>query len=191
LRNVRRIGYDLARGPGTSVDPLIQQTPETRTCLYEDTPAAGRIAPAVTGKTINHRSDYLHLRRKWMFTKLEVERTTSTNYLLNTTEVDYNEFMERMEEIVADQQREIEHFSQLREKAQEGGHTLAAAHYAKSHMEIYEKTMNNIDTLELAGQMKDSVIFLMTGAVPSFIYVGKKRKQEHENAKENLKMIYR
>jgi len=126
-----------------------------------------------------------------MFTKLEVERTTSTNCLLNTTEVDFDEFMERMDEIVADQQREIEHFSMLREKAQAGGQTLAAAHYAKSHMEIYEKTMTNIDTLELAGQMKDSVIFLMTGAVPSFIYVGKKRKREYEKAKEDLKMIYR
>lgn len=126
-----------------------------------------------------------------MFTKLEVERNTSTNYLLNTTEVDYQEFVERMEEIVADQQREIEHFSRLREKAQEGGLTLAAAHYAKSHMEIYDKTMSNIDTLELAGQMKESVIFLMTGATPSFIYVGKRKKKEHEMAKQDLKLIYR
>lgn len=125
-----------------------------------------------------------------MFTKLEAEKNTSTNYLLNTIEVDYNEFIERMEEIVHDQQDEIEHFSKMREKAQEGGHTLAAAHYAKSHMEIYEKTMNNIDTLELAGKMKDSIIFLMTGAVPSFIYVGRRKKREHEKAKADLKMIY-
>jgi hypothetical protein len=125
-----------------------------------------------------------------MFTKLEAEKNTSTNYLLNTIEVEYEEFMERIDEIVADQQREIEHFSRMREKAEEGGHTLAAAHYAKSHMEIYEKTMNNIDTLELAGQMKDSVIFLMTGAVPSFIYVGKKKKTEHKKAKDDLKLMY-
>jgi len=38
--------------------------------------------------------------------------------------------------------------------------------------------------------MKNSVIFLMTGAVPSFVYVGRKKKQEHETAKEDLKLIY-
>jgi hypothetical protein len=125
-----------------------------------------------------------------MFTKLEAEKNNSTNYLLNTTEVEYDEFMERMEEIVHDQQKEIEHFGTMREKAEEGGLKLAALHYSKSYMEIYEKTMNNIDTLELAGQMKESVIFLMTGAVPSFIYVGKKKKEEHEKAKEDVKMMY-
>jgi len=125
-----------------------------------------------------------------MFTKLEAEKNDSTNYLLNTIEVEYEEFMARLEEIVQDQQQEIEHFSRMREKAEQGGQKLAAAHYAKSHMEIYEKIMNNIDTLELAEKMKPSVIFLMTGAVPSFIYVGRKKKLEHEKSKNDLKMIY-
>ncbi len=125
-----------------------------------------------------------------MFTKLEAEKNDSNNYLLNTTEVEYEEFIERMEEIVKDQQREIEHFGAMREKAEEGGQKLAALHYSKSYMEIYEKTMNNIDTLELAGQMKESVIFLMTGALPSFIYVGRRKKKEHEKVKEDLKMMY-
>ncbi len=50
--------------------------------------------------------------------------------------------------------------------------------------------MNNIDILDLSDTMKDSVIFLMTGSVPSFVYVGRKKKQEHTWAKEDLKMIY-
>jgi hypothetical protein len=125
-----------------------------------------------------------------MFTKLEAEKNDSSNYLLNTIEVEYEEFMERMEEIVHDQQEEIEHFGKMREKAEEGGQKLAALHYSKSYLEIYEKTMSNIDTLELAGQMKESVIFLMTGAVPSFIYVGRKQKVEHKKAREDLKMLY-
>jgi hypothetical protein len=125
-----------------------------------------------------------------MFTRLEAEKTTSSDYLLNSIEVEYAEFMERMEEIVSDQQREVEHFGAMQKKAEEGGQKLAALHYAKNYMEIYEKTMTNIDTLELAGQMKDSVIFLMTGAVPSFIYVGKKKKLEHTKAREDAKMIY-
>jgi len=125
-----------------------------------------------------------------MFTKLEAEKNDSSNYLLNTIEVEYEEFMERMEEIVHDQQQEIEHFGAMREKAEQGGQKLAALHYSKSYMEIYEKTMNNIDTLELAGKMKESVIFLMTGAIPSFIYVGRKKKVEHLRVKDDLKMIY-
>ncbi|HOX34922.1 MAG TPA: hypothetical protein P5217_06940 [Methanoregulaceae archaeon] len=125
-----------------------------------------------------------------MFTTLTAEKTDSTNCLLNTTEVDYEEFMERLEEIVADQQQEIRHFNAMQKKAEEGGQAMAATHYARSSMEIYEKTMKNIDTLELAGQMKESVIFLMTGAVPSFIYVGRKKKREHEKAKEDFRMLY-
>lgn len=125
-----------------------------------------------------------------MFTMLTAEKTDSTNCLLNTTEVDYEEFMERLEEIVADQQQEIRHFNTMQKKAEEGGQAMAATHYARSSMEIYEKTMKNIDTLELAGQMKESVIFLMTGAVPSFIYVGRKKKREHEKAKEDFRMLY-
>jgi hypothetical protein len=57
-------------------------------------------------------------------------------------------------------------------------------------MEIYERIMSNIDTLELAEGMKDSVIFMMTGAAPSFVYVGKKRKDEHERSKKDLRLIY-
>lgn len=125
-----------------------------------------------------------------MFTKLSAEKTNSTNYLLNTTEVDYKEFMDRLEEIVADQQQEIRHFDRMQKKAEEGGQAMAATHYAKSSVEIYEKTMKNIDTLELAGQMKESVIFLMTGATPSFIYVGRKKKLEHERAKEDQRLLY-
>lgn len=125
-----------------------------------------------------------------MFTRVDTEKTTSTNYLLNTTEISYDEFVERIDEIVKDQQKEIEHFSMMRQKAQDEGHTLAAAHYAKKHMEIYDKCMDNIDILELAGDMKNSVIFLMTGAVPSFVYVGRKKKIENEKAKEDLKMMY-
>jgi len=125
-----------------------------------------------------------------MFTILTAEKTDSTNCLLNTTEVDYAEFMERLEEIVADQQQEIQHFNRMQKRAEDGGQTLAAAHYAKSSMEIYEKTMKNIDTLELAETMKDSVIFLMTGAIPSFVYVGKKKKIEHEKAKDDFRMLY-
>jgi hypothetical protein len=125
-----------------------------------------------------------------MFTKLEAEKNTSTNYLLNTLEINYEEFIERMEEIVKDQQKEVEHFNRMRERAEQEGQKLATTHYAKKHMEIYDRLMNNIDILDLAEEMKDSVIFLMTGAVPSFIYVGVKKKQEHEMAKEDLKMIY-
>jgi hypothetical protein len=125
-----------------------------------------------------------------MFTKLEAEKNTSSNYLLNTTEIDFEEFIERMEEIVKDQQKEVEHFSRMRERAEQEGQNLAATHYAKKHMEIYDRFMSNIDVLELADEMKESVIFFMTGAVPSFIYVGRKKKQEHEKAKEDLKLIY-
>jgi flagellar biosynthesis chaperone FliJ len=125
-----------------------------------------------------------------MFTKIEVEKTSSTNYLLNTIEVNYDEFVERLEEIVEDQKKEIEHFSRMRDKAEEGGQKLAATHYAKRHMEIHERAMDNLDTLDLSEKMKDGVIFLMTGAVPSFIYVGRKKKMEHEKAKEDLRMIY-
>jgi hypothetical protein len=125
-----------------------------------------------------------------MFTKLEVDKTTSTNYLLNTTEVSYDEFVERLEEIVEDQKKEVEHFSRMREKAEEGGQKLAATHYAKRHMEIHERVMDNLDTLELAETMKESVVFLMTGAVPSFVYVGRKKKVEHDKAKEDLRLIY-
>jgi hypothetical protein len=50
--------------------------------------------------------------------------------------------------------------------------------------------MNTIDILELAAEMKDSAIFLMTGAVPSFVYVSRKKKREHEKEKEDLKLIY-
>lgn len=89
-----------------------------------------------------------------------------------------------------DQQEEIEYFGRMREKAEEGGQKLAALHCSKSSMEIYEKTLNNIDTLELAERMKERVIFLMTGAVPSFIYVGKKKREQHEKAKEDQKMMY-
>jgi hypothetical protein len=125
-----------------------------------------------------------------MFTKPEAEKNTSTNYLLNTTEISYEEFIERIEEIVKDQQKEVEHFNSLRERAEQEGQKLAATHYAKKHMEIYDRCMDNIDILELAEGMKDSVIFLMTGAVPSFVYVGRKKKVEHEKAKEDLKLIY-
>ena len=125
-----------------------------------------------------------------MFTKLEAEKNTSSNYLLNTIEINYEEFIERMEEIVKDQQKEVEHFNRMLKRAEQEGQKLAATHYAKKHMEIYDRLMNNIDILELAEEMKDSVIFLMTGAVPSFIYVGRKKKQEHEKAKEDLKLIY-
>jgi hypothetical protein len=125
-----------------------------------------------------------------MFTKLEPEKNTSTNYLLNTIEVSYDEFVERIEEIVNDQQKEVEHFNSMRERAEQGGQKLAATHYARRYMEIYDRCMDNIDILELAEEMKNSVIFLMTGAVPSFIYVGRKKKLEHERAKEDLKLIY-
>jgi hypothetical protein len=119
-----------------------------------------------------------------MFTKLEAEKYTSTNYLLNTTEISYDEFVERIQEIVNDQQKEVEHFSSMQERAEREGLKLAATHYAKKYMEIY------LDILELGDEMKNSVIFLMTGAVPSFVYVGRKKKQEHEAAKEDLKLIY-
>jgi hypothetical protein len=125
-----------------------------------------------------------------MFTKLEAEKNTSSNYLMNTREVSYDEFVERLEELVKDQQMEVEHFSRMREKAEQDGMTLAATHYAKRYTEIYERTMSNIDTLELAVGMRDSVIFMITGAIPSFVYVGKKKKEEHELAKKDLKMIY-
>jgi hypothetical protein len=125
-----------------------------------------------------------------MFTKLEAEKNMSTNYLLNTTEINYEEFIERIEEIVHDQQKEIEHFHWMREKAEQEGQQLAATHYARRYMEIYDRCMNNIDILELSEGMKDSVIFLMTGSVPSFVYVGRKKKREHEIAKEELKLIY-
>jgi hypothetical protein len=125
-----------------------------------------------------------------MFTKLEAEKYTSTNYLLNTTEINYEEFIERIEEIVKDQQKEVEHFNRMRERAEQEDQKLAATHYAKKYMEIYDRCMNNIDILELADEMKDGVIFLMTGAVPSFVYVGRKKKQEHEMAKKDLKLIY-
>jgi hypothetical protein len=125
-----------------------------------------------------------------MFTKLEAEKYTSTNYLLNTTEINYEEFIERIEEIVNDQQKEVDHFNSMRERAEKEDHKLAAAHYARKYMEIYDRYMNNIDILELADTMKDSVIFLMTGSVPSFVYVGRKKKLEHERAKEDLKLIY-
>lgn len=125
-----------------------------------------------------------------MSTKLEAEKNDSSNCPLTMIKGEYEEFMERMEEIVHDQQQEIEHFGAMREKAGQCGQILAALHYSKNYMEIYEKTMNNIDTLELAGKMKESVIFLMTGAVPSFIYVGRKKKVELLRAKDDLKMIY-
>jgi 3'-phosphoadenosine 5'-phosphosulfate sulfotransferase (PAPS reductase)/FAD synthetase len=125
-----------------------------------------------------------------MFTKLEAEKNTNTNYLLNTIEVDFEEFIERIEEIVKDQQIEVEHFNRMRERAEQEGQKLAATHYAKKYMEIYDRCMNNIDILDLSDTMKDSVIFLMTGSVPSFVYVGRKKKQEHKRAKEDLKLIY-
>jgi hypothetical protein len=125
-----------------------------------------------------------------MFTKVEPEKYTSTNYLLNTTEISYEEFVERIQEIVNDQQKEVEHFHSMRERAEQGNLNLAAAHYAKKYMEIYGRYMDNLDILDLGEEMKNSVIFLMTGAVPSFVYVGRKKKQEHEAAKEDLKLIY-
>jgi hypothetical protein len=125
-----------------------------------------------------------------MFTKLETEKSTSTNYLLNTTEISYEEFIERIEEIVKDQQNEVEYFTKMRERAEQEDQKLAATHYAKKHMEIYNRCLDNIDILELAEEIKNSVIFLMTGAVPSFVYVGRKKKEEHEKAKEDLKLIY-
>jgi hypothetical protein len=125
-----------------------------------------------------------------MFTKIEPEKYTSTNYLLNTTEISYDEFVERIQEIVNDQQKEVEHFSSMQERAEREGLKLAATHYAKKYMEIYDRYMDNLDILELGDEMKNSVIFLMTGADPSFVYVGRKKKQEHDAAKEDLKLIY-
>lgn len=125
-----------------------------------------------------------------MFTKLEAERNNSSNYLLNTAEVEYDEFVERMQEIITDQQREIAHFASMRERAEREGRNLAATHYAQRHLEIHEKAMNNIDILDLAAEMRESVIFLMTGAVPSFIYVGRRRKEQHRQAKQDTRLIY-
>ena len=123
-----------------------------------------------------------------MFTKLDPEKNTSTNYLLNTIEISYEEFIGRIEEIVNDQQKEVEYFNRMRERAEKEGQKLAATHYAKKHLEIYDRCMDNIDILDLADQMKTSVIFLMTGAAPSFVYVGRIKKLEHERAKEDLKL---
>jgi flagellar biosynthesis chaperone FliJ len=63
-----------------------------------------------------------------MFTKLEAEKNTSSNYLLIMREVSYDEFVERLEELVKDQQKEVEHFTRMREKAEQEGQTLAATH---------------------------------------------------------------
>ena len=125
-----------------------------------------------------------------MFTKIEAENTSSSNYLLNSMEVEYEEFTERMEEIIQDQSREVDHFGKMQAKAEEDGHKLAASHYAKRYLEIHEKTLSNIDALDFAREMKDSVIFMMNGAVPSFVYVGRKKKMEHRKAKEDMKKIY-
>ncbi len=125
-----------------------------------------------------------------MFTQLEVEKTSSSNYLLNTNEVTYEEFIDRLSEIVGDQQKEIEHFQSFREIAEKQDMKNAAAHYARKYLEISEKMMNNIDTMEMAEKLKDSVVFLMTGAVPTFVYLGKKKKVEYDMDREDLKLLY-
>lgn len=78
----------------------------------------------------------------------------------------------------------------MRQKAEQGDLKLTVTHYSKNYMEIYALYMNNSDILGLAGEMRDSVIFLVTVANSSFDSVGRKKKQEHEKAKEDLQLIY-
>ena len=125
-----------------------------------------------------------------MFTSLELEKQTSTDYFLNTIEVSYDEFMERLNEILKDQQVEIMRFNELQKRAETENLKIAATHYARRSLEVSERMLTNMDKMDVAERMRDSVIFLMTGATPSLVYIGRRNKAQHERSKEDLKMIY-